>query len=419
MPPRIAWPLLPLAAALFAPAAAQPPDCGAAAEIALICRQAEDGRKASLVRTELPARGGCAQPLLETFTDSDRDRPRSIALAVGQTGECRFADGGRLRVQVQAEPPPPAGPCSNAPSASFTLWLDDRRVADRRAVRDRCEIAPTPWMYRVDRDAVYDCSNGDCGPLLAPDQPLASLPVDSMIAPEAAANAVAATAAAAASNLQRLLDRGPVCAELERQLALDWNALDPFRRGADDGAPLQRVVAAEAPAGTALPDGLEFIHGPWRAFDFDFDNDGLIDRVYLGDTRGLEGWYSSPLLVTAGAAADGFRARDGAVAPQAVPCQWDGARPPLSHCDDLRNAAWSRREPLRQAVPAPLPGIAGGDDFFQTRTTTALPLRFGDATYVALWSSAGPALDYVGLYRPRPGGRREAVCLIRRAAVTR
>lgn len=400
-----------LAAGTAAPASAQPHDCGATAEVALICRQGDDGRKASLVRTDLPARGGCAQPLVETFADGDRDRPRSLALAVGQTGECRFANGGSLRVRVQAAPPPPAGPCSGAPSASFSLWLDDRRVADQREVRSRCETAPTPWTYRVDGDAVYDCSNGDCGPLLAPEQALSSLPLDAAEFP--------AAAAAAPNGLQRLLDRGPVCAEAERELAADWNAFDPFRRGLADDGPLHRVVAAEAPAGTALPDGLQFVHGDWRAFDFDFDNDGLIDRVYLGDTRGLDEWYSSPLLVLAGASADGFRAHAGAATPNAVPCQWDGARPPLSHCDDLRSAAWSRREPLRQAVPAPLPGIADGDDFFQTRTTTALPLRFGDVTYVALWSAAGPASDYVGIYRPRPGGRREAVCLIKRAANTR
>jgi|GEM_PF-1812282 len=397
-----------LSLALAAPAAfAQPPPvCGATAEVALICRQGENGRKASLVRTDLPARGGCGQALLETFTASDRDRPRSLALAVGQSGECRFADGGSLRVQVQAGPPPPAGPCSGQPSATFSLWLDDRRVADAREVRSRCENAPTPWTYRVDGDAVYDCSNGDCGPLLAPDQALATLPVD--------AGEFPAAAAAVSNGLQRLLDRGSVCAELERQLALSWDALDPFRRGDDAGAPLHRVVASEAPPGTAMPDALEFVRGEWRAFDFDFDNDGLIDRVYLGDLRDEGEWYASPMLAVAGAAAQGFRPRAGAAAATAVPCQWDGARPPLSHCDDLRSPAWSRREPLRQAVPAPLPGIAGGDDFFQTRTTTALPLRFDDTTYVALWSASGPARDYVALYRPRPGGRREAVCLIQR-----
>ncbi|WP_394539714.1 hypothetical protein PRJ39_03575 [Lysobacter enzymogenes] len=414
---RIVWLLLPLAAASPAPAAAQPNDCGATAEVALICRQAQDGRKASLVRTELPARGGCERPLLETFTDSDRDRPRSLALAVGQSGECRFADGGSVRVRVQAAPPPPAGPCSGQPSASFSLWLDDRRVADQREVRSRCESAPTPWTYRIDGDAVYDCSNGDCGPLLAPDQALATLPVDAGEFPDAAAAVAAqaaAQAAAAPNGLQRLLDRGPVCAEAERQLALSWDAFDPFRRGADEDAPLHRVVAAEAPAGTAMPQALEFVHGAWRAFDFDFDNDGLVDRVYLGDTRDAQAWYSSPLLVVAGASAHAFQARDGAAAAHAVPCQWDAARPPLSHCDDLRNPAWSRREPLQQAVPAPLPGIAGGDDFFRTRTTTALPLRFGDATYVVLSSSAGPARDYVGVYRPRADGGREAVCLIQR-----
>lgn len=418
---RTAWPLLPLAA-LSMPAAAQTPqsadECGAIAEIALVCRQADDGRKASLVRTELPARGGCARPQVASFAAGDRDRPRSLALAVGQSGECRFADGRSLRVRVQAAPPPPAGPCSGRPGASFSLWLDDRRVAEQRDIRSRCESAPAPWTYRIDGDAVYDCSNGDCGPLLAPGQDLASLPLDAGEFPDAAAaaerQAATEAAAAAARGLQRLLDRGPVCAEVERQLAISWDSFDPFRRGSDDDAPLHRVIAAEAPAGTALPDGLSFVHGGWRAFDFDFDNDGRVDRVYLGDTRGEPAWYSSPLLVVAGASAQGYAPRDGAAQPNAVPCQWDGARPPLSHCDDLRNPAWSRREPLQQAVPAPLPGIADGDDFFQTRSTTALPLRYEDATYVALASASGPARDYVALYRPRPGGGREAVCLIQR-----
>lgn len=405
-----------LALAPFA-AAAQAPDCGATAEVALICRQGDGGRKATLVLTRMPAHGDCAQPQVASFEPSDLDRMRSIALAVGQTGECRFGDERSLRVRVHAEAPPPVGACSREAAASISLWLDGRKLAERRPVRNRCESAPAPWMYRVDGDVASDCSNGECGPLLAPEQTLASLPVDAAEYPQAASAAADAAAAAAAApgGARRLLDRGPVCADAERELAAAWAALDPFQRGADEGAALHRLDGYAVAVDAALPDGLEFVGGAGaRVYDFDFDNDGLIDRVYAGDTRGLEGWYSAPLLVSAGASADGFRAR--AAAPTAVPCQWDGARPPLSHCDDLRNPAWSRRVPLSQSLPAPLPGIAGGDDFFRTRTTAALPFRYAEVTYVALWSAAEPSRDYVAIYRPRPGGGREAVCLIQRTA---
>ncbi|QWP78295.1 hypothetical protein J5226_07860 [Lysobacter sp. K5869] len=392
-----------------APAAAQAPACGATAAVALICRQAEDGAKATLVRTEVPARGGCAQPLSETFETGDLDRPRSLALAPGQTGDCRFADGRTVRVRVQQEAEPIVGSCNADAATFFSMWVDGRKVASQRPVRARCETEPAPWSYRLDRDIVYDCSqSAACAPLLGADRALSSLPVDET-------EYAVATPGPAAGSLERLLDRGPVCAEAERELTASWSAFDPFKRAPFAGA-LRRLNAGERQNEVALPDGLEFAYGAARADEFDFDNDGLIDQVYSSDSDGQGGWYYSPLVVVSGASADGFAARGGDGAIAAVPCQWDRAHPPLSQCDDLRNAAWGQRQPPTQSVPAPLPGIAGGDEFFRTRYTTALPFRFGDATYVALASAGAPARDYVAIFRPRPGGGREAVCLIRRVS---
>ena len=405
MHPTASWPLLLLVAA---PAAAvQPPACGATAELALICQQSDAGAKATLVRTELPARGGCAQPQVESFPAGDLDRPRSLALAAGQTGECRFANGRTLRVRLQQESEPVLGACNADAATRFSLWVDGRKLISRHSVRERCEPAAAPWSYRLEGELVHDCSKPEaCTAWSGPDHRIGSLPIDTAEYPPDAPGP-------APGSLERLLDRGPVCAEAERELAASWSALDAYGRRTAPG-PIQRLNAGGPQAGAALPDGLEFAYGGARVDEFDFDNDGRIDRVYSGDSDGQGGWYYAPLLVLAGASADGFVARDDADAIRALPCQWDAAQPTLSQCDDLRNPSWKDHRPSTQSVPAPLPGIAGGDEFFRTRYTTALPFRFGDATYVALASAGTPSRDYVGIYRPRPGGGREAVCLIRR-----
>lgn len=399
-----------LAAALVAPDAfAQAPDCGETAEMLLTCQLRADGAEARLTPSQAPAQGGCAQPQVATFAADEFERPRSIALAAGQTGDCRFAGGRTLRVRVAQEPTPLAGPCVADAAASFSLWLDGRKLASRRPVHGRCDPAPASWAYRLAGDALYDCSGGPCKPSGDPARPLAALPVDAIEYPAADAPSPRP------GSLQRLLDRDPVCAAAERRLAASWNAFDPYVRDDDGDGAIRRLSAADGAASAALPDGLQFAYGGASAHEFDFDNDGRIDRVYAGDSGGQGGWYYSPLLVVAGVSAEGFRAGD---AISAVPCQWDRARPPLSQCDDLRGATKDARAPTRptptQAVPAPLPGIEGGDAFFRTRYTATLALRFAGATYVALSGRGAPSRDYVGLYRPGPGGAHEAVCLIRR-----
>ncbi|WP_363800389.1 hypothetical protein ABU614_09870 [Lysobacter firmicutimachus] len=404
MHPTALWPLLALAAA---PAAAQAPACGRTAEVALICLQADDGAKATLVRTELPARGGCAQAQVERFAAGDLDRPRSLALAAGQTGECRFASGRTLRVRLQQESGPLLGSCSADAATRFSMWVDGRKLIGGHSVRERCETASAPWSYRLEGEIVYDCSKPDgCAGWSGPDQTLSSLPVDTIEYPPDAPGP-------APGRLERLLDRGPVCAEVERELAASWSAFDAFGRRPSPG-PIQRLNAGERQADAVLPGGLGFAYGGARVDEFDFDNDGRIDRVYSSASDGQGGWYYAPMLVLSGASAESFVAADGTDAIHAVPCQWDAARPALSQCDDLRHPEWSDRRPPTQSVPAPLPGIAGGDEFFRTRYTTALPFRYDGTTYVALASAGTPSRDYVGIYRPRPGGAREAVCLIRR-----
>lgn len=391
--------------AVLSPAAAQDDRCGGESAVTLQCSHTAAGPSVSLLRSRAPSRGDCRDLRVERFGRNDLGRARAIEIAAGEAGECRFADGRSVRVRALRESAPLLGACNADAAVSFSLWVDGYKRISRGDVRPRCATFDAPWRYRIDASGVYDCGGAACVALA--DSPGAEIdaveyPPPGRMPPKA-------------GTLQRLLDRHPVCAVVERELRADWSAFDAIGRNDNKASELQRLNRSHGTRiDTPPPNGVGFAYGGGRSDDFDFDNDGLIDRVHSSDTDGQGSWYFSPLLIEAGSARESFVARGDGAEPTAVPCQWDPARPVLQQCDDLRNDAWPSGQRPTQALPAPVAGVNADREFFRTRYTTTLPFRFQGQTYVALWSAGAPSRDYVGIYRPRPRGEHEAVCLIHR-----
>ncbi|MEH6420671.1 hypothetical protein [Pseudomonas sp. CGJS7] len=383
----------------------------AASAVTLLCRHTAAGPSVSIVQSSGASCGGPRPLRVERFGADSVGRARNIQVDAGEAGECRYADGRTVRVRAELEPEPRSGACSADPAVRFSLWLDGRKLRSRAPVSGRCQAPRAGWHYRIDADGAYDCSESTCVALPDP----ATLPVDALEYP------ARGQTPAQAGSLRRLLDRDPVCAAVERELRRDWRAFDVYAPRANTGA-LHRLNAPPGNEGTAdgtLPTGLEFAYGGSYRNDFDFDNDGLLDRVFSNDSGGQGGAYFSPLLVQSGSRADRFEARAGDDALVAVPCQWDPSAPSLGQCDDLRSATAQARPQPTQAVPAPVDiapavGVDVQREFFRTRYTTTLPFAYRGATFIALFGAGTPSRDYLGVYRPAPRGAQRAVCLIQR-----
>lgn len=404
---------------LHAAAAAEPDgrDCSekfGGSAVTIICRHAAAGASVSIVPSSSARCGSPRPPRVEYFGANSLGRARAIDIDAGETGECRYADGRTVRVRAEREPDPLIGACNADPAVRFSLWLDGRKLRSRAPVYGRCAQPRPGWNYRIGAEGAFDCSDPDCVALADP----ASLPVDTLEYPPHG------QASPQPGSLQRRLDRDPVCAAVERELRRDWRAFDVYAPRASTGAlrrlnPFPRDNPEPPPADAALPAGAAFSYGRMHRHDFDFDNDGLLDRIYSNDTDGQGDAYFSPLLVQSGRAAGRFEPLAGEEAVIAVPCQWDPDVPSLRQCEDLRFASADTLPRGVQAVPAPAEvapaeGLDAQRRFFRTRYTTTLPFAYRGITFVALYSVGLPSRDYLGVYRPGPGGAQQAVCLIHR-----
>jgi len=145
--------------------------------------------------------------------------------------------------------------------------------------------------------------------------------------------------------------------------------------------------------------------------EFDFDNDGVNDGVFL---RSFEDHYmmGSALLVqpgrTSAASSDDQPGDD----PNAVfiPCQWNASAiamascPPFSQENDEAGFAIPRGKP-RTSV------------FFRARYSALYPFRLNERTYVAMTSASADTTDFTAVVEPAPHARFKPRCLLHRGRI--
>jgi len=146
--------------------------------------------------------------------------------------------------------------------------------------------------------------------------------------------------------------------------------------------------------------------------EFDFDNDGTIDRVFRREFS-VHYMMGSTLLVQSGRSPNQVDVASGNPAddPQAafLPCQWDSKPialhtcPPFTQDNDEAGFALSRRNGKRV--------------FFRARYVELVPFLFQNHSYVAISSHSQDTIDFVGVVQPRADKRFEPACLLHRGRI--
>jgi hypothetical protein len=143
--------------------------------------------------------------------------------------------------------------------------------------------------------------------------------------------------------------------------------------------------------------------------EFDFNNDGEVDRVFRRD---FEDHYmmGSALLVQPGRSADSVdvASRDPGDDPRAVffPCQWDAkpialqSCPPFTQDNDEAGFAMARRGSQKPV-------------FFRARYVDVNPFRFRNHTFVAVTSNSADSADFTAIVEPLADKRFAPKCLLR------
>ena len=148
--------------------------------------------------------------------------------------------------------------------------------------------------------------------------------------------------------------------------------------------------------------------------EFDFDNDGVVDRVFRTDyaSRYMTGSTLAVLPRQPGQAVPGSAPAGWSADPDAVflPCQWN-SRPidltacaPFSQANDEAGFAVARRAPAKPV-------------YFRARYSDLIPFRFGGRTLVTVISASEDSVDYVAVVQPLRARRFVPICLLRRGRI--
>jgi hypothetical protein len=141
---------------------------------------------------------------------------------------------------------------------------------------------------------------------------------------------------------------------------------------------------------------------------FDFNNDGLPDRIFR---KSFENTYmhGSVLLIQAGKSRQTFNSTQplDSARSQLLPCQMDKIHHDIDTCPPLTQKA----DEANFVMPA---GISQAPIQFRARYTQLDPFFYRGTTYMSASSESSDSRDYFAVVKPTPDRRFLPMCLFRK-----
>ena len=354
-----------------------------------------------------------------SFTSGPRPETKTFTILPGQFAECLYPSGTRVRVKVGIDHGRAYGKCGGNPEQFVSVWVNQRKVVSKAWFAGHCwEEDGTPELsYRVfvkDSKTIEECrtpgrseseiqaSQG------SPDQSLAetstscvdypdhtNFPIDSVEYPLASEVGISRL-----GDIEILNGFEAVCRAALTELSRDFSTFS----NSPDGESISLVRPEWTAPSVELAENLQLS----EESDFDFNNDGKIDRVFIShfENNYMDG---SILLVQAGSSATKVKIADASLADTArlLPCQLDSVDhaildcPPYSQKSD--DASFSVR------------GKSADDSVtFRVRYSTLSPFSFDGVNYLGVSSKSADTENYVAILKPLPNGSVADVCLLRK-----
>jgi hypothetical protein len=307
-------------------------------------------------------------------------------VAAGNFAECVYPNGHSVRVKVGEGTARPFGMCGADPPVFLSLWIDKRKVESGVQFAGRCSEAG-PIRYSISERGIEKCQTGAhdvpesraCITLPAPER----FPLDDVEYPAAPLPPMGSIEIRSGEDVA-------VCRAVQAELASNRDA---FFGG-------ELPPSFERPEFRRAEQTLdEELRGAQES-EFDFDNDGAPDRVFLNEYSNNY-MFGSTLLIDPQVSA-GLELTDGWF----LPCQFESATIPLKECP-----------PFSQARDAAVLSVAdpGRDKVeFSARYSHLTPFRYKGSNYLAVsgvWTQ-----EFVAVLTPKPKRTFEQTCLLRKVS---
>ncbi|MBI2398922.1 MAG: hypothetical protein HYV17_14125 [Xanthomonadales bacterium] len=178
-----------------------------------------------------------------------------------------------------------------------------------------------------------------------------------------------------------------------------------------DEAESNLIPSPWVPSSEVIVRGSATIHWQKEAI-FDFDNDGMVDRVLLSDLTARYLW-GSVILVQHGASSTSFVARDPDLDGNwLLPCQLDRLRPEVQDCP-----LFSQRSDGAELI---INKADGSTSAFPVRYSQVVPFVFDGTTYLAVQTSNGRDGERgIGVVKTSPNRNFAALCVVHGNAIFR
>lgn len=345
----------------------------------------------------------------------------SYKVESGQAAECIFPSGNRVKVKIGTGIARAYGMCGGDPEVFASIWVNKRKVLSRYQFAGRCtEYANdrTSFGFEVVNSRARQCQKAiatvtaettqgassetqvnDTLPEVCVNFPeVARFPIDSTEYPPLAAKPVVV------GSIQIVRATHPVCNEFAK-------ALSSMREsGIPEGAFIKRPVWNDS-SETLQADINNKRQYPLR-FDqessFDFNNDGLPDRIFR---KSFENTYmhGSVLLIQSGNSRQTFNSSKplDSASSQLLPCQMDKVHHDIDTCPPLTQ----KSDDANFALPA---GIRREPIQFRARYTHLDPFFYRGTTYMGASSESSDSMDYFAVVKPQPDRRFLSMCLFRK-----
>lgn len=376
----------------------------------------------SVTVSPLPNEGG-QEAATKTFSRGPV-QPQSVSYRVnsGQSAECIYPSGNRVKVKVGTGIARPYGMCGGDPEVFTSIWVNRRKVLSRHQFAGHCiesDSGRTAFELTVTGSRIRQCqraiaaensdvaegesrkvSTNNALPEACVNFPESSrFPVDTTEYPPPGAKP------AVVGSIQILRAVHPVCNEVAKALP---SMIDSYEIPTD--AQIKRPDWSES-AETLTPTTTATQARPVKFAQeavFDFNNDRMLDRAFRTEFENTY-MHGSVLLIQPGDSRQIFHT----LAPlnsknsQLLSCQIDKVHHDIDSCPPLTQ----KSDDANFAVPA---GIGRAPVHFRARYTHLDPFVYRGTTYLGASSESSDSMDYFAVLKPLPDRSFLPMCLFRK-----
>lgn len=345
-----------------------------------------------------------------TFSPSSARQPDVLFnIEAGQASECVFPSGRRVKVKVGRGTARPYGECGGDPEVFASVWVDGRKVLSRYQFSGRCrkyKERPAVFSLKVSSSGVQQCQ---------------SLPPS----PRSESGGSDAAPSPASPMLQACVQYPPV-----ERFPVDTREYTPRGAKAQNTGDVVVVKGRDRVCGH-VADAIREEASPWPPYDlrllnrpvmtaqsddlpkpltggiegeFDFNNDGRLDRVILQSFEN-HFMHGTVMSVQLGGSSTALEVSSQPLDDRSMylPCDIDGRHHDVQSCPPFDN---------RNQGDFSITANDGKALYFPGRYARLQPFRFENKTYVDVTSTAVESENYVAVFKPLPDRSFLPVCLL-------